>query len=91
MEQFLTSLAPSVEASFLSGTADCGEGEATQRTHLIRLRRESQKSMIKTCFEGLIHFENVLCHGRTFLSLSSVKLKKGSIFAQAASRSYDLK
>ena len=88
MEQFLTSLAPSVEASFLSGTADCGEGEAT---HLIRLRRESQKSMIKTCFEGLIHFENVLCHGRTFLSLSSVKLKKGSIFALAASRSYDMK
>ena len=61
MEQFLTSLAPSVEASFLSGTADCGEGEAT---HLIRLRRESQKSMIKTCFEGLIHFENVLCHAQ---------------------------
>ena len=60
MEQFLTSLAPSVEASFLSGTADCGEGEAT---HLIRLRRESQKSMIKTCFEGLIHFENVLLGG----------------------------
>ena len=85
MEQFLTSLAPSVEASFLSGTADCGEGEAT---HLIRLRREAQKSRIKTCFEGLIHFENVtnvLCQRRSFLSLFFHQAKKkGSICAQAA-------